>query len=1315
MNKLLTKAAKLLLGLSLAAGVGVVIGNNNVATTFADGETTVTKSAADLATEHSWVSGTQYLSWALDNHITVTNGGQNGANSGKYYSTSPGTWRCYTNDIITIAAESGYLIDSITLTTNSGAIPNVTSGTSFTVNSSSWSSSAMTATVQVREFSVTYHQDSGSGQTDPLDGASGTILFGSASGSTKIDSSSVSGSDNLNQTWSVSVAGNTGNNYSQNSSYSQIGVGSTNSVEKWATSVTITTTLPDSYIVSAFSTTVGGFSGTAGSISLKVNSSEVGSGSFNGSNDVTVNASNTTSTGSTLTVLLTGGSNGRFRLKVYSVSYTLTAIQSGLTDRQITFSHNNETVSIASVTLGTQSNTSYTIQNISESNCSITSGDTDVATVSNGVILAVGPGSTTITISKQDDATYHYLSASIGINVIAPEPSTITGQTLSAFFADSAGNGKQRYEVTGVVSSWYQSNSDGTQYGNFYVQEQGNTSVSYLIYGATATSSALAWVGLQGSFVFTNPRDFLTDPTTSAIKIGDIVTMELTRNDHQGTLQGCGIITNVVEGVTPDYPEPALIETTLAGFIGASEQDYTRLYQFSAKVKSLSNDKYGNMVLTDGTNDLTVYGCTATDDALAWGSATGKYSFTNPQDFLTDDLTKTIVVNDTVEVQFIRYLHNNVLNAQGLILSVTHAPTISLSESSLSLHVGDTEELTATIQNAQSATVTWSSNDTSVATVSNGEVTAEGIGTCSITASITVYGDTYSASCSVTVSAAPIVINAEGIYTLVTDEADLAANDIVIITNNNGSIALSTTQETNYRGTTSTNISNGEITISGSTSIQALLLETYIVDNKTCLAFNTGSGYLYAPSSSDNYLRTESILDDNGKFIIDIEDDVATVTAQGNYTHNILRYNSGSPRFACYASGQQAVCIYKKGSGQIDPTKPTSVSISSATASVGVGYDITLEATINPTGTAIPSVASWLSDDTSVATVSGGTVHGVAEGTAVITAFADENTNGLLDSGEKSATCTVSVVNLTYGFFYQVTDASTLNANDKVVLAVHDGNNVHVMTTTPTSGNKMPTEVVDVSSRWTDTFGSSSIKSFRINQSVSLWTLGGSSSGWTFANGSVYLKAPGNSTDLNTNATAGEFTLSAGSYGTFRMQSSTASRAVAYQTATSVFGHYATSNIKDDGAYYDIEIYKLVESVTSLGTLTCTGNGSYTGDWSSFTTAFTNLSLGEKAYYKHASYSSTGVGTETTVAATYNTFDAVAQFVAKYDYIVAKYGTTSNPDFIGRNPAPLGGSKLVLNSLMGENTNTIATIVIISLVSVTAIGGYFFIKRREEN
>ena len=75
------------------------------------------------------------------------------------------------------------------------------------------------------------------------------------------------------------------------------------------------------------------------------------------------------------------------------------------------------------------------------------------------------------------------------------------------------------------------------------------------------------------------------------------------------------------------------------------------------------------------------------------------------------------------------------------------------------------------------------------------------------------------------------------------------------------------------------------------------------------------SGYLYAASSSSNYLRTQSVLDDNGSFTISIgTGGAATVTAQGTNTRNLLRYNSGSKIFSCYASGQEAVCFYIESS-----------------------------------------------------------------------------------------------------------------------------------------------------------------------------------------------------------------------------------------------------------------------------------------------------------------------------------------------------------------------------------------------------------------
>ena len=73
--------------------------------------------------------------------------------------------------------------------------------------------------------------------------------------------------------------------------------------------------------------------------------------------------------------------------------------------------------------------------------------------------------------------------------------------------------------------------------------------------------------------------------------------------------------------------------------------------------------------------------------------------------------------------------------------------------------------------------------------------------------------------------------------------------------------------------------------------------------------------------------------------------------------------------------------------------------------------------------------------------------------------------------------------------------------------------------------------------------------------------------------------------------------------------------------------------------------------------------------------------------------------------------------IARYDYILGKYGygTGDNKlhDFMGRTPAPLSGARSLLPLISNESTNTIAIIVIISLVSVTAVGGYFFIKKRK--
>ena len=152
-------------------------------------------------------------------------------------------------------------------------------------------------------------------------------------------------------------------------------------------------------------------------------------------------------------------------------------------------------------------------------------------------------------------------------------------------------------------------------------------------------------------------------------------------------------------------------------------------------------------------------------------------------------------------------------------------------------------------------------------------------------------------------------------YTLVTDAASLAEGDNILITHVDGNdcLALGITQNTNNRAATTDVILNADGTLTPGNDAQIISLEK---DGNNFL-FNVGNGYLYAASSTKNYLRTETIADDNAKATISISQGDAIITFQGSNTRNILRYNAnnGSPIFSCYASNssvQSAQQIYRE-------------------------------------------------------------------------------------------------------------------------------------------------------------------------------------------------------------------------------------------------------------------------------------------------------------------------------------------------------------------------------------------------------------------
>ena len=77
-----------------------------------------------------------------------------------------------------------------------------------------------------------------------------------------------------------------------------------------------------------------------------------------------------------------------------------------------------------------------------------------------------------------------------------------------------------------------------------------------------------------------------------------------------------------------------------------------------------------------------------------------------------------------------------------------------------------------------------------------------------------------------------------------------------------------------------------------------------------------------------------------------------------------------------------------------------------------------------------------------------------------------------------------------------------------------------------------------------------------------------------------------------------------------------------------------------------------------------------------------------------------------------------AQAIQRYDYVIYLYGTSTYNDYIGRVEAekftPRTSSPLI-GVFSNNNSTPIALVVILSVVSLTTIGGYFFIRRRKAN
>ncbi len=252
-----------------------------------------------------------------------------------------------------------------------------------------------------------------------------------------------------------------------------------------------------------------------------------------------------------------------------------------------------------------------------------------------------------------------------------------------------------------------------------------------------------------------------------------------------------------------------------------------------------------------------------------------------------------------------------------------------------------TEAQTVTISSATSGATIYYTTDGNDPTTSSSSINNGGTvnisSNCTLKAMAAASGYTNSG-----VASAAYIIDTSGPFSLVTNASTLTAGDEIIFVSSGstGSAYAMGDQTTNNRSGVSITVNNG-LTVNN-----AINIETFTLEGSTgAWYFNANkltTGYLYAASSSSNYLRTETESDDNAKATISITSaGVATITFQGSNSRNLMQYNSSNHIFSCYNSAQQNVYIYRRaGTPKVaTPTFTPAAGTYNATQSVTISCD----------------------------------------------------------------------------------------------------------------------------------------------------------------------------------------------------------------------------------------------------------------------------------------------------------------------------------------------------------------------------------------
>ncbi len=419
----------------------------------------------------------------------------------------------------------------------------------------------------------------------------------------------------------------------------------------------------------------------------------------------------------------------------------------------------------------------------------------------------------------------------------------------------------------------------------------------------------------------------------------------------------------------------------------------------TATVTSVTLDK-STMVLKIGDNDVTlvptISPVSATNKNVTWSSSNPSIATVDANGKVHAVAAGTAVISITTQ--------DGAKVARCTITVPVEVKGISLNNTSMTLKYGTTATLTPvfTPTNATIKTVTWSSSDTSVVTVSStGVLNPIADGTATITVTSTDGG--YTATCAVTVIHAVTGVTLDKTsfmlkigdpdvtLTATVAPTDATLKDIVWASSSpsiatvdaSGKVHAVAAGTAIISATTKDGAKVAKCTVTVPAVVKGISL------NNTSLTLKYGTTATLTPvfTPTNATIKTVTWSSSNTSIVTVSSTGVLTPIADGTATITVTSTDGGYTA-TCAVTVIHAV---------------TGVTLDKTSFMLKIGDpDVTLTATVEPTDATIKDIV-WTSSNPNIATVdASGKVHAVAAGTVTITATSKQDST-------KVARCTVSV------------------------------------------------------------------------------------------------------------------------------------------------------------------------------------------------------------------------------------------------------------------------------------------------------------------